>query len=105
MTNLNYGKIRGRLPLDEALEAAHERGIIHRDLKPANVKITPEGKVKVLDFGPANDVDSRSGDRLMAVSISTESAVSIGKPKLMFEHRLIVTRTQGRSYAVFPDGQ
>jgi serine/threonine-protein kinase len=52
---------RGPLPVDEtlqvakqiteALEAAHEKGITHRDLKPANIKITLDGKVKVLDFG------------------------------------------------------
>jgi serine/threonine-protein kinase len=54
---------RGRIPLDEAvaiarqiadaLETAHERGIVHRDLKPANVKVSPNGTVKVLDFGLA----------------------------------------------------
>jgi eukaryotic-like serine/threonine-protein kinase len=47
------GILKIALQIVEALEAAHEKDIVHRDLKPANIKITPEGLVKVLDFGLA----------------------------------------------------
>jgi len=84
---------RGRLTLAESLdvcrqiaegvEAAHEAGVIHRDLKPANVIITPDGQVKVLDFGlakPANDQDLTSN---AGSAFTTEAGRLLGTPMYM----------------------
>jgi serine/threonine-protein kinase len=71
----------------EAVEAAHEKGIIHRDLKPPNVKLTPEGKVKVLDFGLAKAFASDGGLDLSnaptLTAMGTEEGRILGTPAYM----------------------
>jgi serine/threonine protein kinase len=72
----------------EALEYAHERGIVHRDLKPANLKITPEGMVKILDFGLAKALEGEhaAGDVSSSPTISglaTQAGIILGTAAYM----------------------
>jgi eukaryotic-like serine/threonine-protein kinase len=87
---------RGPIPIDEALrlasqvadalEAAHARGIVHRDL-PANIKLTPDGTVKVLDFGIAKALDTRaiggSAPTVLTTPAMTEAGIVLGTAAYM----------------------
>jgi len=105
--------LKGPLPAEEvlaiagqlidALEEAHEKGIVHRDLKPANIKITPDGQVKVLDFGlakalagdPIDEVASNSPT--LAATALTRGAVLLGTAAYMSPEQARGKRVDKRS--------
>ena len=91
--------------ITEALEAAHEKGVVHRDLKPGNVKITPAGKVKVLDFGLAKALGEAepthaSGDagaQSTATTQETKAGVVMGTAAYMSPEQAEAKPTDKRS--------
>jgi len=96
---------RGRLKLEkaltialqiaEAVAAAHEHGVIHRDLKAGNIKITPEGKVKVLDFGLARAVGGEAADQ--QTTTITQPGQVMGTPSYMSPEQVRGEPTDERS--------
>jgi len=66
-----------------ALDAAHEKNIIHRDLKPANIKVTPDGTVKILDFGIAKAVNLDPHGATTIAAVDTRAGVVIGTAAYM----------------------
>lgn len=83
------------MQIAEAMSAAHGKGIVHRDLKPANIKITPEGRVKVLDFGVAKMLGGR--EDVPQGTIVTQPGQVIGTPGYMSPEQSLGKDTDHRT--------
>ena len=97
----------GPLPLSEvlqiasevtdALETAHKKGIVHRDLKPENIMITPQGHVKVMDFGLAKRVADETGVEHDVTQTLTREGTTVGTPAYMSPEQLRAAPVDHRS--------
>ena len=92
----------------DALDAAHEKGIVHRDLKPSNIKITPDGIVKVLDFGLAKAIDDETPHDMTrsptVTAVNTRDGIILGTAAYMSPEQargeIVDTRTDLFSFGV-----
>jgi Tol biopolymer transport system component/predicted Ser/Thr protein kinase len=80
----------------QALEAAHDQGIIHRDLKPANIKITSDGRVKVLDFGLAKAIQGESSGIGRAGGVEYDMTSSHSQPGMILGTARYMSPEQAR---------